>query len=199
MLEIHLGGASTRHSVNVVSLAVSLTRGVDARGQFMSFIASAAVRENDAPLVTGRRRRKFTADNIARIKDWVAHGVRRDEIANRLEVTVGSLQVTCSRLGISLRKSANGALQPRIVQRSIEHIPEGVHPSQAKFVLLLKAQNREVAFDLRLHAGLIEELALEASVRGQSVADMIGTILRQVVRKDLVGELLRNGNPRSKV
>jgi hypothetical protein len=158
----------------------------------MSPGASAAVRENDVPLVTGTRRKKFTADNIARIKDWVAQGVGRDEIANRLEVSVGSLQVTCSRLGISLRKSANAAIQPRIV-------PEGVHPSPAKFVLLLKAQNREVAFDLRLHAGLIEELALEASVRGQSVADLIGTILSQVVRKDLVGELLRNGNSRSKV
>jgi hypothetical protein len=158
----------------------------------MSPGASAAVRENDVPLVTGTRRKKFTADNIARIKDWVAQGVDRDEIANRLEVSVGSLQVTCSRLGISLRKSANAAIKPRIV-------PEGVHPSPAKFVLLLKAQNREVAFDLRLHAGLIEELALEASVRGQSVADLIGTILSQVVRKDLVGELLRNGNSRSKV
>jgi hypothetical protein len=161
----------------------------------MLSVAIAAVRENKAPLVKGRQK-KFTPKNIARIKDWVAQGVGRDEIANRLEVTIGSLQVTCSRLGISLRKnsSANGAIHPRIVQRSIDHIPEGVHPAQAKFVLLLRAQNRQVAFDLRLHAGLIEELALEASVRGQSVADLIGTILSQVVRKDLVGELLRNGD-----
>jgi len=156
-------------------------------------VASAALRENDAPLVTSRRRKKFTADNIARIKDWVAQGVGRDEIANRLEVTVGSLQVTCSRLGISLRKNSsandNGAIQPGIVQRPIEHIA-----TSAKFTLLLRAQNRQVAFDLRLHAGLIEDLALEASVRGQSVVDLIGTILSQVVRKNLVGEILRNAN-----
>src|SRR5262249_5067387 len=175
-----------------------------ARGQIMSSVASAVVRRS-APLVKGRQPKKFTADNIARIKDWVAQGVARDEIANRLEVTVGSLQVTCSRLGISLRRNSsannNGAIQPGIVQRPIdqrpiEHIPDGVHPSSANFTLLLSAQNRQVAFDLRLNAGLIEQLALEASVRGQSVADLIGTILSQVVRKDLVGELLRNGDAR---
>jgi hypothetical protein len=46
----------------------------------MSSVVSAPVRKNDTPLLG------------------------RDDIANRLEVTVGSLQVTCSRLGISLRK-----------------------------------------------------------------------------------------------
>jgi len=44
----------------------------------MSPVASAAVHENDAPLVKGRRT-KFTPDNIARIKDWVAQGVGRNE------------------------------------------------------------------------------------------------------------------------
>src|SRR6476619_6497139 len=69
----------------------------------MSSVAVAAVRENEAPLVKGNRR-KFTPSNIAKIKEFVAQGVSRDEIANRLGVTVGSLQVTCSRLGISLRR-----------------------------------------------------------------------------------------------
>jgi hypothetical protein len=166
----------------------------------MSSVASAAVRENDAPLVKGRQPTKFTPDNIARVKDWVAKGVGRGEIANRLEVTVGSLQVTCSKLGISLRRKSslangNGTIPPHsVIQRSIEHAPEGIHSAQAKFTLLLKAQNRQVAFDLPLHEGLLAQLALEASVRGQSVVDLIGTILSQVVRKDLVGELLRNGN-----
>src|SRR4029077_14055227 len=50
------------------------------------------------------RRVKFTAQVIENIKKFVAQGMSRDEIANRLGVTVGSLQVTCSRLGISLRR-----------------------------------------------------------------------------------------------
>src|SRR3954466_2189513 len=41
---------------------------------------------------------------IDKIKELVAQGARRDEIAGLLGVTVGSLQVTCSRLGISLRR-----------------------------------------------------------------------------------------------
>ena len=87
----------------------------------MSSVASAAVRKNDTPL-KGRQPRKFTLENIARIKDWMAQGLGRDDIANRLEVTVGSLQLTCSRLGISLRKGRraerNGAIQSlRTAQR----------------------------------------------------------------------------------
>src|SRR5262245_37526036 len=161
-------------------LAVSLMRGVHARGQIMSSVASAAIRKNDAPLVMGRRRKKLTADHIETITGWLTDGVHRYGIDNRLEVTVGSLQVTCSRLGISLRKNSsannNGAIRPGTTQRSIEHIPEGTHPSQAKFMLLLKAQNRQVAFDLRLHEGLIENLALEDSVRGEGGAELTGTL-----------------------
>ena len=50
------------------------------------------------------RRVKFTPQAIEKVKEFVAEGISRDEIANRLGVTVGSLQVTCSRLGISLRR-----------------------------------------------------------------------------------------------
>src|SRR3954464_4611049 len=50
------------------------------------------------------RRVKFTPEVIESIKKLVAQGISRHEIADRLGVTVGSLQVTCSRLGISLRR-----------------------------------------------------------------------------------------------
>ena len=46
------------------------------------------------------RRTKFTPQAIEKIKAFVAEGISREEIANRLGVTVGSLQVTCSRLVI---------------------------------------------------------------------------------------------------
>ena len=59
----------------------------------------------------GRRTTKFTPANIQKIKDWVAQGMRREDIAKSLDVTVGSLQVTCSRLGISLRRRDNA---PRV-------------------------------------------------------------------------------------
>jgi hypothetical protein len=171
----------------------------------MSSVASAAVRENAAPLVKGRQPTKFTPDNIARIKEWVAKGVGRDEIANRLEVTVGSLQVTCSKLGISLRRKSslaegNGAIQPfRVVQCSTQHIQQGNTLAGAKFILLIKTQNKQAAFDLPLSQDLIIQLALEAAVRGQTIPDLIGTIVRRVLEKALVGEILRNGNSHSQV
>ena len=47
---------------------------------------------------------KFTPEAIEKIKLLVAQGASREEIASLLGVTLGSLQVTCSRLGISLRR-----------------------------------------------------------------------------------------------
>jgi hypothetical protein len=47
---------------------------------------------------------KFTPERIKQIGDLVAAGKSRDEIAGLLGATVGSLQVTCSKLGISLRR-----------------------------------------------------------------------------------------------
>jgi hypothetical protein len=165
----------------------------------MSPVARVAVRENDK----ARQPTKFTPENITRIKNWVAQGVGREEVANRLGVTVGSLQVTCSRLGISLRKRSltkgNSAIAHGLVQRSIDHAPEAAHFAQAKFTLVLKRQHTQVTFDLHLRAGLIEQLVLHASVRGESVVDLIGKILSQVTQKDLAGELLRHGNSPSKV
>jgi hypothetical protein len=57
-----------------------------------------------SPPARGRRAVKFTPQAIEKVKQFVAKGINRDEIANRLSVTVGSLQITCSRLGISLRR-----------------------------------------------------------------------------------------------
>jgi hypothetical protein len=47
---------------------------------------------------------KFTPERLQQIKNLVERGKSRDEIAAILDVTVDSLQVTCSRLGISLRR-----------------------------------------------------------------------------------------------
>jgi hypothetical protein len=45
---------------------------------------------------------KFTPQVIENLKELVAQGIERDEIAKRLGVTVRCLQVTCSRLGITV-------------------------------------------------------------------------------------------------
>src|SRR6516164_11849347 len=50
------------------------------------------------------RQTKFTPERIQQIKNLVERGKSREEIAELIGVTLGSLQVTCSRLGISLRR-----------------------------------------------------------------------------------------------
>jgi hypothetical protein len=47
---------------------------------------------------------KFTPERVQQIRNLVERGKSREEIAELIGVTVGSLQVTCSRLGISLRR-----------------------------------------------------------------------------------------------
>jgi hypothetical protein len=50
------------------------------------------------------RQTKFTPEKIQQIKNLVERGKNREEIAELIGVTLGSLQVTCSRLGVSLRR-----------------------------------------------------------------------------------------------
>jgi hypothetical protein len=47
---------------------------------------------------------KFTRETVQQIRNLVEQGKSREEIAELIGVTVRSLQVTCSRLGISVRR-----------------------------------------------------------------------------------------------
>ena len=64
------------------------------------------ITELATPALTRGRQIKFTPERIQQIKNLVERGTCREEIAELIGVTVGSLQVTCSRLGISLRRPA---------------------------------------------------------------------------------------------
>jgi hypothetical protein len=55
------------------------------------------------PLPRGRPT-KFTPEKIRQVTNLVERGKSREEIAELVGVTVGTLQVTCSKLGISLRR-----------------------------------------------------------------------------------------------
>jgi hypothetical protein len=50
------------------------------------------------------RQINFTPERLQQIRNLVERGKSREEIAELIGVTVGSLQVTCSRFGISLRR-----------------------------------------------------------------------------------------------
>jgi hypothetical protein len=152
------------------------------------------------------RRIKFTPQAIEKIKAFVAEGISRDEIANRLGVTVGSLQVTCSRLGISLRRiiSANGSgrhtADVRLGSVSVAHVQEQKEVSQpaarsapsATFVVTIRHRGKEQTSEIPLPSPAIEVLALEAMSRDLDIAELIGQVLVTAINKDMIQKILRN-------
>ena len=63
-----------------------------------------------APPTTHPRQTKFTPANIRQIANLLERGKSKDEIAEIIGVTPASLQVTCSKLGISLRRPHVGGV-----------------------------------------------------------------------------------------
>jgi hypothetical protein len=158
---------------------------------------------NASSTVRGRRV-KFTPQVIENIKDFLAEGISRDEIANRVGVTVASLQVTCSRLGISLRRiiSPNGSRRRtadvRLGSVGIAHVGEQKEVSQpeacttpvAKFAIRMRCHGIEQASDIPLSSATIEVLALEATWRDLAIAELIGQILVAAINKDMIHKIL---------
>jgi hypothetical protein len=163
----------------------------------------------------GGRRVKFTPQAIEKIKDWVVQGVSRDEIANRLGVTVGSLQVTCSRRGISLRRRThNHAAGPtldaggRPIVVSLAHVQAGeehvslTHTAAdtvplGNFAIVIRHQGKEVASDVTLTSRAIGTLAFEAMSRDLAIAEFMGQVLVAALKKDMIEEILRDEVPPS--
>jgi hypothetical protein len=166
---------------------------------------------NASPPAKGRRAVKFTPQAIEKIKEFVAEGISRDEIATRLGVTVGSLQVTCSRLGISLRRiilpnssgrhtaDVRGRTIPTPCSVGIVRMQEPKDVSQpaaratpvANFALMMRHKGKETATDLPLSSSAIEVLALEAMSRDLDIAGLVGQVLVAAINKDIVQNILR--------
>jgi hypothetical protein len=136
-----------------------------------------------SPSARGRRV-KFTPQVIEQIKGFVAQGISREEIANRLGVTVGSLQVTCSRLGISLRRIilSNGSRHTADVGGK----PAARTTPFANFAIMMRHKGKEKVTDLPLPSTAIEELALEAISRDLNIAELIGQVLVAAINKNMI-------------
>jgi len=124
-------------------------------------------------------------------------------------VTVGSLQVTCSRLGISLRRSHSSLRHhtadvrgripaPRSI--GIAHTREQKEVSQpaarsapsATFVVTIRHRGKEQTSEIPLPSPAIEVLALEAMSRDLDIAELIGQVLVTAINKDMIQKILRN-------
>ena len=158
---------------------------------------------NASSTVRGRRF-KFTPQAIENIKNFVAEGISRDEIANRLGVTVASLQVTCSRIGVSLRRislpngSGRHTADVKLGSVGIAHVREQKEASQpeacgapvGKFSIMMRYRGKEQTADIPLSSAEIEVLALEATWRDLAIAELLGQILVAAISKDMIHKIL---------
>jgi hypothetical protein len=178
------------------------------------------------PLNRGRPT-KFTPERIQQIRNLVERGMTRDEIAGIIGVTTGSLQVTCSKLGISLRRptfdtgtgllprrqkngppnrsgsrpesSENGRAEgshAAVEALTIEEVRAGapsavdLHSkmnggSPAAFAIRMEYKGQERSTGLPLNEEMIGQLAIEAEIRGMSIGDLVASLIRAIVKKDL--------------
>jgi hypothetical protein len=157
-------------------------------------VSSVSVGTFSRPVSSGRPL-KFTPERIQQIKNLVERGAGRDEIATLIGVTVGSLAVTCSRLGISLRrpKLNNGVSllqRSRPVSTLLKREPTLMKPDEAKFALILQYNGRECASELPLGPDKIGLLALEAEFRGMSIGAFISELITSAVKNDFFRQVL---------
>jgi hypothetical protein len=81
------------------------------------------------PTVNRGRQTKFTPETIRQITNLVERGKSRDEIAEIIGVTPATLQVTCSRLKISLRRPTYDVGTGMLRHRR-KHFPNGENVHQ---------------------------------------------------------------------
>lgn len=150
---------------------------------------------------THGRPKKFTPERIQQIINLVERGKSRAEIAELIGVSVGSLSVTCSRLGISLRRPrlSNGVrllrptytalmdepmpgepepqstpsspLRPDAETSSVDH---GTHrPPLAEFSIHLTYKGKARTYRIPLTSDVLKPMALEAEMQNLTLGELL--------------------------
>jgi hypothetical protein len=135
------------------------------------------------------RASKFTPQAIEKIKEMVAQGLNRKEIAQLLGVTVGSLQVTCSKLGVSLRRPRMRFPSSGLAVGLVEKGPL----LKVKIAITIQRGDLLRTLDVPLSNKAIGELALLASLREVRLVELIAQLLSGAVDKGLAEKIL-NGD-----
>ena len=174
--------------------------------------------EEFATQLTNSRGRqiKFTPERLQQIRNLVERGKSREEIAELIGATVGSLQVTCSRLGISLRRSKEMDLLRRVPLPPISgqpqqnsqsgpvEQPQATTPHEerartdemglANLALRMKYRGLERTKELPLTQDMIGQLAFEAQFRNMSIGGLVGKLLIAIIKRDLFQHVLLDPN-----
>ena len=100
-------------------------------------------------------------------------------------VTVGSLQVTCSRLGISLRRvvfgTRTGPHQDRARTNEVDRV---------NLALKMQYMGAERTTELPLTQDMIRQLAFEAQFRGMEIGELVGEVIVAIMTKGLFQRVL---------
>jgi Helix-turn-helix domain of resolvase len=173
----------------------------------------ALIKLSSQPLTRGKPR-KFTPERLQQIRNLVERGTSREEIADILKVSIGSLQVTCSKAGISLRrpKFANGAplVEPMPIKNSInahatadQHISVSSQSTEERFqgnsqsgaterVLAAKPKQEEVPETSSTRVAIsIQYKGRERTAELPLTSDMIGQLAFEAALRNMrIGELI---------
>ena len=137
---------------------------------------------------SSRRPSKFTPERIQQIRNLIARGETCEDIAAQIGVTVGTLKVTCSRLGISLRRPTVKLLPPR----SAAGTANAAGGATATFTIRMQYHGQEHDTALPLTPEMISQLALEASAQNQRIGELATDLLQAVTKKELFEEVLKD-------
>ena len=119
---------------------------------------------------------KFTPERIEQIKNLVERGKRREEIAELIGVTVGSLAVTCSRLGISLRR-------PRLKPVPTPPSKPAKAADVPRFAIIVRNRGEEQTTELPLTQDMISQITVEAAFSGVPIRDLIVDLIMEMMRR----------------
>ena len=127
------------------------------------------------------RIKKFTPERMEQIRNLVERGWSRDQIAEAVGCTVGSLQVTCSRHGLSLRKSK--ITFPYLVRGQSKMIEEtnGQKQTELTISLILEYHGTKRTIPIVLSKETVTSLALEASMRDEPLSKLLTELLTKAV------------------
>ena len=144
--------------------------------------------ETVVPAVSNRgRRTKLTPERIEQVKELIQKGVSCEDIAATVGVTVGTLKVSCSRLGISLRRP-RPTIEKRWPPRAV--FSTMTTSSGAKFTVIVRWHSEERATELPLTTAMVGQLALEAATRGLTISELSAELIATVAKQNLVQRVL---------
>jgi hypothetical protein len=131
--------------------------------------------QNESQLMAANGRSiKFTPERLEQIRNLIERGMSREQIAETIGVTVGSLQVTCSKHGISLRR-------PKL-NNGVGHGPRSRNdtPAQdrrAELALRLRYRGIDRTVELPLSEEVLGRLVIEAHFRNLSISDLTAKLI----------------------